>query len=306
MPLVIEGLSKIYGNIKAVDDVSLTVPDGIVFGLLGPNGAGKTTLVRILTTLSRPTLGKARVNGLDVNTQGLAIRRLIGVVSQENNLDNYLTARENLVFHAKMHGMKRSEYDPRIDELLDMMQLAGRQKDSPRVFSGGMNRRLALARALVHRPQILFLDEPTTGLDPQARHVVWEYLKGVKGKVTIFLTTHYMEEADTLCDRVAIMDQGKILVDDSPDALKRSLHGRTSYEIEIKGPAEEYLTALRQLPFVKSVVFGDGKLVVELNSTAGTKELIEQFRDEDVLSFCLRQSSLEDVFISQTGRALRE
>ncbi len=306
MPIVTENLTKIYGPIIAVDHVSTTIPDGTVFGLLGPNGAGKTTLVRILTTLSRPTQGSASVNGLDVSTDGLEIRKLIGVVAQENYLDSYLTARENLSVHAKMHGLKRGEYDSRIDELLEMMQLSARQHDSPRVFSGGMKRRLALVRALVHRPRILFLDEPTTGLDPQSRRAVWDYINGVKREITVFLTTHYMEEADTLCDRVAIMDHGKILVDDTPEVLKRSLKQGSSYEIELRGSTERYAEALKALPYVQSVVVSAGRLNVEMDPNGGPKQLLEQFHEADVASFCLRQPSLEDVFINLTGRALRE
>jgi len=306
MSIVTEGLTKIYGPIVAVDHVSVTIPDGVVFGLLGPNGAGKTTLVRILTTLSRPTQGKAWINGWDISTHGLKIRRLIGVVAQENYLDSYLTARENLVLHAKMHGMKPAEYNPRIDELLDAMQLSGRQNDSPKVFSGGMRRRLVLVRALVHGPQVLFLDEPTTGLDPQSRRAVWDYVSSVRGKITVFLTTHYMEEADALCDRVAVMDQGKILVDDSPEALKRSLVEKSAYEVETKGPADAYAASLRALPFVRSVVVGNGRLIVSTDPDTRLEEMLGQFREGDVLSFCLRQPSLEDVFISLTGRGLRE
>jgi len=189
-------VTKAYGNLVAVKDVSLALPKGMVFGLLGPNGAGKTTLVNMLTTLLKPTSGSASVGGYDVVREAARVRSLIGVVPQENNLDRYLTARENLILHAKMHRMIPSSYHRRIDELLSLTGLVERQKDFPNKFSTGMQRRLVVARALVHDPQILFLDEPTTGLDPQAKRAIWDYFLSLKGKRTLFLTTHNMEEAD--------------------------------------------------------------------------------------------------------------
>ena len=211
--IILQGITKTYGELKAVDNFSLEVEQGGIFGLLGPNGAGKTTLIRILTTLLRPTAGTAFVEGRSVLTEGKEVRRLIGVVPQENNLDRYLTARENLVLHARMHGMHPADYNAAIDELLELTGLSGRQHDFPDTYSGGMQRRLVVARALVHKPQVLFLDEPTTGLDPQSRRAVWEYIQSLRTKMTIFLTTHYMDEADLLCDRIVIMDHGKTLVD---------------------------------------------------------------------------------------------
>lgn len=306
MAIITEDIHKHYGQIKAVNGVTTTVPDGTIFGLLGPNGAGKTTLVRLLTTLSHPTSGKAWINDLDIATQGLQIRRQIGVMAQENYLDTYLTGRENLVVHAKMHGMRRNEYEPRIDSLLKMMKLEGRQNDSPRTYSGGMQRRLALARALIHNPRVLFLDEPTTGLDPQARRAVWDYLFELKGKVTIFLTTHYMEEADILCDRVAIMDHGQILVDDSPQALKRSLNAYNSYEIELRSASEKYIATLHSLPFVTSCAAEDGRIVVQTTPETSVRTLIDFFDERDIARFTVREPGLEDVFIHLTGRSLRE
>ena len=224
----LKGITKTYGQLTAVDDFSLTVERGSIFGLLGPNGAGKTTLIRILTTLLRPTRGDALLEGLSVRTAGKEVRRLIGVVPQENNLDRYLTARENLVLHARMHGMRPADYNVVIDELFELTGLTGRQHDFPDTYSGGMQRRLVVARALVHRPRLLFLDEPTTGLDPQSRRAVWEYIQTLRAKMTIFLTTHYMDEADALCDRIVIMDQGRILVDGSAARTERAAGPRPS------------------------------------------------------------------------------
>ena len=224
-----ESLTKQYGELSALVSFDLEVTKGSIFGLLGPNGAGKTTLIRILTTLMRPSSGKAWVEGFDTLTRGQDIRKLIGVVPQENSLDRYLTARENLELNARLHGMAGADYKKRIDELLELFGLAGRQNDFPDTFSGGMQRRLVVARALINRPSILFLDEPTTGLDPQSRHAVWDYVKSLAGSMTIFLTTHYLEEADLLCERIAIMDRGRLITQGSAAELKERLTGGSLY-----------------------------------------------------------------------------
>ncbi|HEX2769056.1 MAG TPA: ATP-binding cassette domain-containing protein, partial [Geobacteraceae bacterium] len=241
----LHNISKHYGRIRAVDDFSLEVSRGTIFGLLGPNGAGKTTLINILTTLIRPTSGEAFIEGHSTLTQAKAVRGIIGVVPQLNNLDRYLTARENLVLHARMHGMKPAEYNRRIDELLELTGLSGRQLTFPDTFSGGMQRRLVVARALIHNPLVLFLDEPTTGLDPQSRRAVWEYIQGLKEKMTIFLTTHYMDEADTLCDRIVIMDEGRALVDGSVDSLKAQNSRAHIYQIRFSSGVDRYEEILR-------------------------------------------------------------
>src|SRR6185369_260282 len=218
--ITLKDITKSYGSFTAVDRFSLQVERGTVFGLLGPNGAGKTTLIKILTTLMKPSAGDAAVEGFSVLSAGREVRRVIGVVPQENNLDRYLTARENLILHGRLHGMRPAAYNPRIDQLLELTGLAGRQHDFPDTFSGGMQRRLVVARALVHNPRVLFLDEPTTGLDPQSRRAVWDYIEQLKESKTIFLTTHYLEEADALCDRIVIMDNGRVLVDGTAAELK--------------------------------------------------------------------------------------
>ena len=235
----IHSLTKSYGDLTALDSFNLEVGQGSIFGLLGPNGAGKTTLIRILTTLMRQSSGDATIEGYDILQSGQEIRRIIGVVSQENSLDRYLTARENLELHARLHGMERRLYAPRIDELLALMGLSGRQKDFPDTFSGGMQRRLVIARALVHQPRVLFLDEPTTGLDPQSRRAVWEYIRSLAGKMTIFLTTHYLEEAEQLCDRIAIMDHGKLIAIGSTQELKDRYQERTLEDVFISLTGEK-------------------------------------------------------------------
>ena len=301
----INQVTKAYGKLVAVNDFSLAVPRGTVFGLLGPNGAGKTTLVNILTTLMKPGSGSASVGGYDVVKDGAKVRALIGVVPQENNLDRYLTARENLVFHAKMHGMKASSFQPRIDELLSLMGLGERQKDFPNKFSVGMQRRLVVARALVHDPQILFLDEPTTGLDPQAKRLLWDHFLSLKGKRTIFLTTHNMEEAEFLCDRITIIDHGSPIAAGTPDQLKDTAENSRLYEIEV-ADAENYLRIFQNLPFVANSSIEDGQIRVALKNEGSLGDLVEQIKPRDLKKISSRQPSLEDIFLKLTGRGLRQ
>ncbi len=301
----LRNVTKVYGRLVAVQEVSFAVPQGIVFGLLGPNGAGKTTLVNILTTLLHPTSGLAFVGGHDVVREAARIRSLIGVVPQENNLDRYLTARENLILHAKMHRMPPSSYQRRIDELLDLMGLSERQKDFPNKFSTGMQRRLVVVRALVHDPRILFLDEPTTALDPQAKRMIWDYFLSLKGKRTIFLTTHNMEEADFLCDQITILDHGSPIVSGTSSQLKEMAASAWFYEIEVAGRAEEYLQAFQRLPFIESASLQDGVIQVCLKKEGKLGSLVEQIDLRDLRKISSRQPSLEDVFLKLTGRSLR-
>jgi ABC-2 type transport system ATP-binding protein len=301
----LRNVTKVYGRLVAVQEVSFAVPQGIVFGLLGPNGAGKTTLVNILTTLLHPTSGLAFVGGHDVVREAARIRSLIGVVPQENNLDRYLTARENLILHAKMHRMPPSSYQRRIDELLDLMGLSARQKDFPNKFSTGMQRRLVVVRALVHDPRILFLDEPTTGLDPQAKRMIWDYFLSLKGKRTIFLTTHNMEEADFLCDQITILDHGSPIVSGTSSQLKEMAASAWFYEIEVAGRAEEYLQTFQRLPFIESASLQDGVIQVCLKKEGKLGSLVEQIDLRDLRKISSRQPSLEDVFLKLTGRSLR-
>lgn len=304
--IAIHGVIKQYQALTAVADFNLQVEGGTIFGLLGPNGAGKTTLVRILTTLIRPTAGDAFIEGHSILSAGKKVRALIGVVPQENNLDRYLTARENLVFHARMHGLHSADYNPHIDRLLELVGLAGRQKDFPDTFSGGMQRRLVVARALVHHPRVLFLDEPTTGLDPQSRRAVWDYVQSLKEKMTIFLTTHYMDEADSLCDRIVIMDHGKALVDGSAAQLKESLAHAHVYEVEFRRDADRYAEMLSGLGFVRNLERTGNLFRLSLTDEESLKPLMDLIGSTDIRKVCLREPTLEDVFIELTGRTVRE
>ncbi|MCL5027094.1 MAG: ATP-binding cassette domain-containing protein [Chloroflexi bacterium] len=304
--IITQDLTKLYASIRALDGLSLSVRENIVFGLLGPNGAGKTTLLRLLTTLTKPTSGYAQVLGYDISRQGLSIRRLIGVLAQQNYLDQYLTARENLAVHAKMHRMAAADYNQRIDELLSIFELSARQHDHPSTYSSGMQRRLALARALLHRPRVLFLDEPTTGLDPQARRAVWDQIDALRGRVTVFLTTHYMEEADALCDEVAIIDRGRVLVKAPPSELKRQAGGDDHYEIEVRGDAESYRERMAGVPGVQVTGSQDGLVRLDLASRGSLRAVLDRVGADDLLQLTRRSPTLEDVFIKMTGRRLRD
>lgn len=299
-------LTKQYTTLTALTDFNLEVAQGSIFGLLGPNGAGKTTLIRILTTLMRQSAGEASVEGFDTRSQGREIRRLIGVVPQENSLDRYLTARENLELHARLHGMDARHYRQRIDHLLELMGLAGRQKDFPDTFSGGMQRRLVVARALLHEPRVLFLDEPTTGLDPQSRRAVWEYIRSISGSITIFLTTHYLEEAEQLCDRIAIMDHGRLIAEGTTQELKDRLTGGTVYEIEFGDNTEQYAELLRVMACVREVTVAGRTVQVGLDRWECLAEVVAGLNGAPVRRISLRERTLEEVFISLTGVRVRE
>src|SRR5215510_8257614 len=263
--IVVENLQKVYKpksrkqavEVKAVDGISFEIPRGEFFGLLGPNGAGKTTTIGILTTRVLPTGGRALVDGIDVQRDPVAVKRRIGVCPQVNNLDRSLTGRENLVFHAEYFGIPKRIREDRAQELLDRFQLADRADEKPTVYSGGMAQRLKIARALMHDPAILFLDEPTTGLDPQSRHAMWDLLRELNGKgQTIFLTTHYMDEADQLCERIAIVDKGKLLEIDSPAKLKAEVPGGYLIELQVQhqdGSPDALVNALKSLSGVVEV-----------------------------------------------------
>ena len=304
--LILKGLTKRYGTLAAVDGFSLTVERGTVFGLLGPNGAGKTTLIKMLTTLMRPTEGDAFIDGHSVISAGKKVRELIGVVPQDNNLDRYLTAHENLVLHARMHGMAPRDYRPRIDHLLELTGLSSRRNDFPDTYSGGMQRRLVVARALVHAPRLLFLDEPTTGLDPQSRRALWGHIRTLRSEMTIFLTTHYMDEADSLCDRIVIMDHGKALVDGSAAELKERFAHAHIYELEVRRGAEKYEELFRGLSAVTSVERERDAFRIVLKDEESLKPLMDSIASGDIRRICLMEPSLEEVFLDLTGRMVRE
>jgi ABC-2 type transport system ATP-binding protein len=248
----VEGLVKTFDGFTAVDDISFAVREGELFGLLGPNGAGKTTTINMLSTLLRPTSGSAVVAGFDVTRHRDDVRKSIGVVFQEPALDVKLTGRENLEFHTMMYGIGKTERRRRIDKVLALVELTDKARTLVEKYSGGMKRRLEIARGLTHRPKVLFLDEPTLGLDAQTRRHIWEYVRKLNKEagVTIILTTHYMEEADFLCDRVAIMDHGKFVALDSPARLKDVLGGDV-VSLELEGDAGAFLGALGRLDWIK-------------------------------------------------------
>jgi ABC-2 type transport system ATP-binding protein len=306
----VEKLTKVFDEVIAVNQISFDVAQGELFGLLGPNGAGKTTTINILATLLKPTSGRAWVAGHDILTERNEVRRSIGIVFQEPALDIKLTGRENLEFHAMMYGYSRAERQARIREVLSLVDLEDKADLLVEKYSGGMKRRLEIARGLIHQPRVLFLDEPTLGLDAQTRRHIWDYIKRLneEKKVTIILTTHYMEEADYLCERVAIMDQGVFVALDKPNKLKDLLGGDViSLEIENKG--ESLTEKLKSLAWVKSLTYSDGFL--SLTTEMGEKkipEIINLARQEGaaVKSVYLHKPSLEDVFLHFTGRSIRD
>jgi len=304
--IIVRAVTKRYGALTALDSFDLEVGRGELFALLGPNGAGKTTLIRILTTLMRPTMGEAFVGGLNAAVQGREIRRLIGVVPQENSLDRYLTARENLELHARLHAMEPKRYRARIDEVLELFGLAGRQHDFPDTYSGGMQRRLVVARALIHEPSVLFLDEPTTGLDPQSRRAVWDYIRSIAGKMTIFLTTHYLEEAEQLCERVAIMDHGRLIAMGSSAELKAGLTGGATYEIEFAEGSEHFAEALRKMSCVEKLNISGRIVTVHLERRECLTEVVSTLSGAELRRISLKEKTLEEVFISLTGEKVRE
>ena len=297
--------------IKAVDGITFAVPRGEFFGLLGPNGAGKTTTIGILTTRVLPTGGAALVEGIDVARDPVAVKRRIGVVPQMNNLDRSLTGRENLLFHAEYFGIPKHAREQHADELLARFQLSERADEKINGYSGGMAQRLKIARALMHDPAILFLDEPTTGLDPQSRRALWDMLVELNGKgQTIFLTTHYMEEADQLCQRIAIMDKGKLLALDAPGKLKASIPG--GYLIELRAAdddGERLVTSLRTLPGVAEVNAQDGLIRLYADKAEGLLANAMRLASEQgimVTDAHVAEPSLENLFLHLTGRSLRQ
>ncbi len=305
----VEHLGKVYRRrggepLWAVDDVSFQVREGEVFGCLGPNGAGKTTTINVLCTLTRPTRGRAALNGHDVVREPDAVRRSIGVVFQDPSLDDRLTARENLEFHGLLYGVPRATRRERIDLILEMVDLRSRQHDLVRTFSGGMKRRLEIGRGLLHYPRVLFLDEPTLGLDPQTRARIWEYLRALRREeeITIFLTTHYLDEAEH-CDRIAIIDRGRLVALDTPENLKRGLGGD---HLVLETPKPDALASWIALRF-KQTPKVEGRHV-SLEVPHGDKVLPVLVREApvEIESARLRSPSLDDVFLGLTGRDIRE
>lgn len=296
-------LVKTFGKIQAVRGIDLAIESGEIFGLLGPNGAGKTTTIGMLCTIIRPTSGQGMIAGFDVAKSPTQVRRKVGIVFQDPTLDTILTGRENLQLHARLYGIPASVRHLWIDEMLALVDLRERADDLTKTYSGGMRRRLELARGLLHRPAVLFLDEPTLGLDPQTRARTWEYIRKMaqKENTTVVLTTHYMEEAEAMCDRIGIIDAGRIIALDTPQNMIDMLGGDI---VAVRAPRPP-LETIRSLPYVSSLKTNNGELEITMKSAhlhlAELLSLIPQ-----VASVEMRKLTLNDVFIKLTGRDIRE
>ncbi|HHL39112.1 MAG TPA: ATP-binding cassette domain-containing protein [Deltaproteobacteria bacterium] len=297
-------LRKSYNGVEAVRGVSFEVCEGETFGFLGPNGAGKTTTISILCTLLSADSGTALVNGYDCMRQSRLVRSSIGLVFQEVTLDNELTARENLMFHCYMYGMERATAEERIDEILEVVGLSGRRDDFVKTFSGGMKRRLEIARGLLHRPRVLFLDEPTLGLDPQTRSSVWEFIRAMKKDEgnTVFMTTHYMDEAE-VCDRIAIIDGGRIIACDTPERLKASIKGDRIF-LRTSDNARAAREIRERFGLVVTSV-GSGLVLIVKGGERFIPRLFETLSTE-ILTVNLKRPTLDDVFLHHTGREMRD
>lgn len=296
-------LTKTFGRIEAVRGVDLKIKKGEIFGLLGPNGAGKTTTIGMLCTIVRPTSGNAWIAGFDIARHPTQVRRKVGIVFQDPTLDTILTGRENLQLHARLYGIPARERNTWIDEMLTLVDLKDRADDLTKTYSGGMRRRLELARGLLHRPAVLFLDEPTLGLDPQTRARTWEYIRKMarKEETTVVLTTHYMEEAQAMCDRIGIIDAGRIIALDTPANMIDSLGG----DIVAVIAADLPLDKIRALPYVSAVKAADGATEITMKSAhLHVAELLSMI--PNVASVEMRKPTLNDVFINLTGRDIRE
>ena len=308
----IESLTKNFGKVNAVDDISFNVEEGEIFGFLGPNGAGKSTTMMILTTLLKPTSGRALVAGFDVVSQAKKVRENIGYVQQEISVDEYLTGRENLILEGRLNHIPSNLIDERIDQVLDLIELDGIQNETVDTYSGGMRKRLDLAGGLLHRPKVLFLDEPTVGLDIQTRRKIWDYIKKIHKEfnMTIFVSTHYMEEADKLCDRVGIIDYGKIQVIDSPQALKDKLGNEIiTFKILEDVSKTDLLSELKAIQLVKDIATKDDQVTVFASKGTELIPMIFQITSNlqiKINSISLTQPTLDDVFISYTGHELRD
>ena len=307
-----KSLTKSFGDLVAVNDISFSVEKGEIFGFLGPNGAGKSTTMMIFTTLLKPTSGQALVAGFDVTKNAKHVRENIGFVQQDTTVDEYLTGRENLLLQAKLNHIPKNEIDHRIDDVLDLIELTDKQDQAVVTYSGGMRKRLDIAGGLLHHPKVLFLDEPTVGLDIQTRRKIWEYIKKIhtEFEMTIFLTTHYMEEADSLCDRIGIMDHGKIQVIDTPQNMKNDLGNEIiSLLVDDGDNHDSFLSELKKIEFIKKIKEDDLKLT--LFTSNGTEVIPKIFQissqlEIKITSISLTQPTLDDVFISYTGHEIRD
>jgi len=302
----VKNLVKVFNkDIRAVDGISFEIKEGEIFGFLGPNGAGKTTTINILCTLMRPTEGRATLCKYDVVKEPNKVRECIGIVFQDTTLDDQLSARENLELHGRLYGVPKSKLEKRINEVLELVELKDRANSIVKTFSSGMQRRLEIARGLIHYPKVLFLDEPSLGLDPQTRKHLWDYILKLKKEheITVFLTTHYMEEADELCDRVAIIDYGKIIALDTPKNLKEHLGGDTII-LDIKDDDVE----MAKKVFRNGKIFDSQVLLSVKNAGREIKKVLEKAKKNkiEVIEVNIRKPTLNDVFLHLTGRKIRE
>ncbi len=308
--IIVKNLERKFGKFTAVDKVSFTVKSGEIFGFLGPNGAGKTTTINMLSTLISPTSGEAKIAGYDIKKNRDDVRKSIGIVFQDPALDSNLTGKENLDFHGIIYGLGKDEREKRIKEVLKLVELEDKANVLVDKYSGGMKRRLEIARGLMHQPKVLFLDEPTIELDAQTRRKIWDYIKKLRKEtnLAIILTTHYMDEADYLCDRIAIVDHGKIIAMDTPKKLKDILGGDVVCLVSQKNQ-KELVSELKKLKYIKSIKAHDGEVCLTLKS--GEKkipELVDMAEKKKIKidSVNLSKPSLEDVFLHFTGRKIRD
>ncbi|WP_048151786.1 ATP-binding cassette domain-containing protein [Methanolacinia paynteri] len=306
--VTVENLTKKFGDFTAVDNISFDIDENEIFGLLGPNGAGKSTTISILATMADATSGKAIVNGHDTADDEDGVRKSIGIVFQDQSLDEELTAWENMDFHGRLYRIPGETRDKRIKELLELVGLYDRKDDLVKTFSGGMRRRLEIARGLLHRPKVLFLDEPTLGLDPQTRNYLWEYIENLNREfgISVIITTHYMEEADRLCNRIGIIDRGRIIALDTPENLKNSIGGDL---ITVKSPDfNEKISGLDQ-PWIENISCYDGFFTISLsNAEEHLTAVISALLDNgiEISSVSVHKPTLEDVFLHYTGKTIRD
>lgn len=299
----IRNLTKRYENLIAANNINLEIGKNEVFGLLGPNGAGKTTVIHMLATLLKPTSGTAVVNGYDIIKEPAKVRSSIGIVFQSPSSDDMLTGYENLKVHAFLYGVAAGEREKRIQSVLELVGLAERQHDQVKKYSGGMRRRLEIARGLLHKPTVMFLDEPTLGLDPRSREMMWEYVQKLvkEEELTIILTTHYMEEADYLCNRIGIIDEGKIIALDTPANLKKSIGGDI---VKIRPKSYPDLEALRKLIYIRKIELVDGDVIMYVDNAR--ENIPDILRHVDAMYVEFRSPDLNDVFLKLASKNIRE
>ena len=309
----INSLTKNFGKFNAIDDISLNVDEGEILGFLGPNGAGKSTTMMILTTLLKPTSGNAFVQGFDVTTQAKHVRQNIGFVQQEIGVDEYLTGKENLLFQSRISRIPKNKVDSRINEVINLVELEEKQDEAAITYSGGMRKRLDIACGLIHRPKVLFLDEPTVGLDIQTRRKIWQYIRKIHKEygMTLFVSTHYMEEADSLCDRIGIIDYGKIQVIQRPEIMKNSLGNDMITFSLIDGDVnqDKLIETIKQIELVKQVDTKHNQITIKSSHCLAVIPKIFQITSNmkiEIDSFSLNKPTLDDVFISYTGHNLRD